>query len=369
MNYKLCVPCLFGLEAIVAGELKRMGMPNVVTENGRVEFDGDDAEIARANLWLRSGERVMIEMASFGAATFDELFEGVKAAPWERYISKDGCFPVKGHSLDSKLSSVPACQSIIKKATVERLRAAYGVEVFEESAEKYQIKFIIHKDIARVYLDTSGAGLHKRGYRPESNTAPLRETLAAAIVDLTRFRAGMELTDPFCGSGTLVIEAALKGMNAAPGMYRRFAAERWPFVSKKVWEDERERACSMLRADKFIVYGADIDPACIGICEENARRAHVGALTRFKVADAVARRDYSGIVACNPPYGERMEDAAAAGRIYRDFGRCFTGFGQTNAYILSSHDDFERQFGHTAAKKRKLYNGMIKCSLFMYFET
>jgi len=368
MEIKLSAPCLFGLESLVSDELKRLKAENVRAENGRVLFSGGEELIARANINLACAERVQILVGEFEAETFDELFEGTKALPWENFIPRDGAFPVKGHSLNSKLFSVPDCQAIIKKAVVERLKSKYKISWFEETGPKYQISFIIMKDNVSLYLDTSGAGLHKRGYRPVGNAAPLRETLAAAMVRLARYRGREEFCDPFCGSGTIVIEAALAAKNRAPGLSRRFEAENWPLVPESVWEAEREAARAREFSGQYRIWGGDIDKKSVEIAKANAQRAGVADLVSFEVADA---RDFSrgtsgGIIVTNPPYGERLMEKKEAEELYRAFGKAFNTLDKWRLYILSSHTEFELHFGKTADKKRKLYNGMIKCDLFMY---
>jgi len=369
MDLSFCVPCLFGLEGLCADELKRLGAGDVRAENGRVMFSGEQRDIARANINLRTGERVLLIVGETRADSFDELFEGVKAMPWERYIPVGGAFPVKGHSLGSKLHSIPDCQRITKKAVVERLKAKHKVEVLDETGEKYQIQFAIMNDVAALYIDTSGAGLHKRGYRPVGNAAPLRETLAAAIVKLSRYRGREPVCDPFCGSGTIAIEAALAALNRAPGLNRDFAAHKWVWLDSKIWHDAIEEAKSREFSGSYDIWGGDIDPKSISISMENARRAGVSDHTRFETADAANfLRDLSGgIIMTNPPYGERIMLHSEAEEIYRKFGEAVKKLENWKAYVLSSHTEFERMFGKSAVKKRKLYNGMIKCDLYMYF--
>lgn len=367
MDLQLCVPCLLGLEGIVSDELKRMGMKEVRAENGRVLFRGGLREIAKANICLRSGERVLIELGSFKAATFEELFQGVTAIEWNEFIPVNGAFPVKGHCLDSALMSVPSCQSIIKKAAAEKLKKSCGRQWMEESGAKYQIQFTIMKDQVSIYLDTTGPGLYKRGYRQKGNAAPLRETLAAAIVSLARYRGRELFADPFCGSGTIAIEAALRARNRAPGINRLFDACKWNFPSK-IWDDARSEARAGEFSGFYEIWASDIDPESIAIAEGNAKRAGVLTDIRFKVADAAefsADRE-GGIMATNPPYGQRIMDKQQAELIYRKFGVAASSLENWNLYILSSHTEFERSFGKSADKKRKLYNGMIKCDLFMY---
>jgi len=369
MDFLFCVPCLFGLESLCADELKRLNMDGVRTENGRVMFSGSDADLARANINLRTGERVLLVIGETRADSFDALFEGVRAMPWERYIPVDGEFPVKGHSLGSKLHSVPDCQRIVKKSVVERLKSKYKVEWLKETNAKYQIQFAIMNDVATLYIDTSGAGLHKRGYRPTGNAAPLRETLAAAIVKLSRYRGREAVCDPFCGSGTIPIEAALAAVNRAPGLCRGFQAQKWSWLGKNVWDDAVAEAKGREYRGEYDIWGGDIDPNSIEAARANAKRAGVSEHVRFETADALEfRRDApGGIIMTNPPYGERVMLHSEAERIYHRFGAAAKNLDGWKMYILSSHTEFERAFGKTAVKKRKLYNGMIKCDLFMYY--
>ena len=370
MIYRLCVPCLLGLEGPICDELRRLDMQNVAAENGRVYFDGDEQCIAKANICLRIGERILIEVGKFQAKTFDELFEKTKALPWDQFVPKDGAFPVKGDSLNSTLFSVSDCQKIIKKAIVEKLKQKYHIEWFSETAAVYQIQFLIMKDIVSVCIDTSGEGLHKRGYRPAHNAAPLKETMAAALVTLSRYRGKEDFCDPFCGSGTIPIEAALIAKNRAPGLNREFSSSRWPAINESIWKDAREEARSREFSGPYHIIGADIDPGAIAIAKENARRAGVDDIIRFEIADATAfsRKTERGIIVTNPPYGERIMEKQEAERLYSEFGKAYRNSENWKLYLLSSHTEFERTFGLTADKKRKLYNGMIKCDLFMYFK-
>ena len=369
MDFLMCVPSLFGLEGLISDELKRMDMKDVRAENGRVLFTGTKTDIARANINLRTGERVLLVAGETRAESFDQLYEGVKAMPWEKYIPMDGAFPVKGHALDSKLHSVPDCQSIVKKAIVDRLKTKYKVEWFKETGAKYQVQFAIMRDVASLYIDTSGAGLHKRGYRPVGNAAPLRETLAAALVKLSRYRGREEVCDPFCGSGTIPIEAALAALNRAPGINRRFAAQDWIWLDKPVWTGAVQEARDKEYRGTYTIWGGDIDPDSIRIASENAKRAGVSEHIRFEIAEATdfTRATPGGIIITNPPYGERVMEHQEAERIYRQFGAAVKSLDGWKMYILSSHTEFERTFGKMAVKKRKLYNGMIKCDLFMYY--
>ena len=368
MDYKLCVPCLLGLEGPIADELRRLKMRDVAAENGRVYFTGNEEEVARANVNLRIGERVLIELGQFDAFSFDQLFEGTKALPWEMLIPKDGAFPVKGYSLNSKLFSVSDCQKIIKKAIVERLKKVYRIEWFAETGPLYQVQFSIMKDRASLCIDTSGFGLHKRGYRPAHNAAPLKETMAAAMVSLSRYRGREDFADPFCGSGTIAIEAALIAKNRAPGLRRDFTAMDWPGFDKLMWARVRDEARAKEFSGDYRIFASDIDPHAIEIARENALRAGVADIVKFEVADALNfdRRTERGIIVTNPPYGERIMERREAEGLYAGFGKAYFATENWKLYLLSSHTEFERTFGKTADKKRKLYNGMIKCDLFMY---
>ena len=366
---KLAVPTLFGLEGLTADELRRLGLEEVRADNGRVTALGTPADVARLNLNLRTGERVLIELGCCLAGDFDALFEGTRALPWEQFIPLNGAFPVKGHSLNSALHAIPACQSIVKKAVAARLGQKYGLETLPENGPVYQIQFSIMKDMATLMLDTSGAGLHKRGYRAVGVTAPLRETLAAALVLLSRYRGRDPFCDPFCGSGTIAIEAALIAKNRAPGLERSFSAQRWACVPAQAWMDAADEAMDREFDGAYEIWGGDIDPKAVAIARDNAVKAGVEDLIRFEVADARAFRREApyGRVVTNPPYGERIMEKREAEELYRAFGKAYRGLppGWSLA-LLSSHTEFERTFGRTADKKRKLYNGMIKCDLFLY---
>ena len=365
---ELCAPCLFGLEGPLGNELRHMGMQNVRPENGRVRFSGTEADIARANLRSRFGERILIELGRFPADTFDRLFEGVKALPWEQFIPKNGAFPVKGYSLESKLHSVPDCQKIVKKAVVERLKQRYRVNWFAEDGATYQIQFALMHDTAVLYLDTTGVGLHKRGYRPAHVAAPLRETLAAAMVDIAGYRGRGDFCDPFCGSGTIAIEAALAAKNRAPGLLRTFSAQQWDCLDPAIWTSAREEAQAKEFLGDYHIFASDIDPHAVAIARENARRAGMEGPSSFSVADAAQcdRVTDRRVIVTNPPYGERLMEKREAEALYRAFGAAYAKTEHWQLYLLSSHTEFERAFGRPADKKRKLYNGMIKCDLFQF---
>ena len=366
---QLAIPTLFGLEGICADELRRLGLPGVRAENGRVLCGAAPADIARVNLNLRTGERVLLVLGSFRADTFDALFEGVRALPWENFIPREGAFPVKGHALNSVLHAVPACQSIVKKAVAARLGTHYGLETLPENGALYQIQFSIMKDTATLMLDTSGAGLHKRGYRAVGVEAPLRETLAAALVTLSRYRGKDPLRDPFCGSGTIPIEAALIAKDRAPGLDRSFSAQKWKSMDSKLWLDAADEAMDKEFHGTYDIWGGDIDPAAVELARHNAELAGVEDCIRFEVADAgkFHRDSEYGQLVTNPPYGERLLEKKEAEELYRAFGAAMrTMPPKWRILVLSSHTEFERCFGRPADKKRKLYNGMLKCDVFQY---
>ena len=363
------IPTLLGVEGLTANELRRMNMEGVRVENGRVFCQGGPQDIARLNLQLRTGERVLILLGTFPAQTFEYLFQGTRALPWDNFIPKDGAFPVKGFSLNSALHSIPACQSIVKKAVATRLGQVYHQETLPENGALYQIQFSIMKDVASLMLDTSGAGLYKRGYRAVGVAAPLRETLAAAMVLLSGYRGKDPFCDPFCGSGTIAIEAALIAKNRAPGLNRTFAAQKWAWLPSQVWVDGAGEAMDLEFDGEYDIRGGDIDPSAVQIAQDNAVKADVEDLVHFEVADArsFSRQEPYGRIVTNPPYGERLMEKQEAEGLYRDFGRAAEGLPSGwRINLLSSHTEFERTFGRKADKKRKLYNGMIKCDLFQY---
>ena len=368
MRLTLCAPCLFGLEGPLGNELRHMDMENVAPENGRVYFTGDESAVARANIRSRFAERVLIVLGRFPAHSFDELFEGVRALPWEDFIPSDGAFPVKGWALESALHSVPDCQKIVKKAVVERLRSVYGLSWFSEEGEIFPIQFAIMKNEAALYIDTSGTGLHKRGYRPAQVAAPLRETLAAAIVDIARYRGRGDFCDPFCGSGTIAIEAALAALNRAPGSRREFAAEAWRCLPRSIWQAERSNARSREYSGDYHIFASDIDPRAVALARENARRAGVEKYIEFSVADArdFSRQTENGTLCTNPPYGERLLEKEAAAELMRAFGKTVRKTENWKTYVISSLENFENVYGKRADKRRRLYNGMIPCQLYMY---
>ena len=371
MTYTYVATCLFGLEKFVGEEIDALGYKRIETIDGRVTFEGGIDAIAKCNMWLRCAERVYIKMGEFNAATFTELFDGTKALPWESWIGRDDAFPVKGHSVRSALTSIPDCQSIVKKAIASRLTEEYGVTWFCEEGVKYQIDFFIMNDKATLMIDTSGAPLYKRGYRLESGGAPLRETLACAMAKISRPREEILFWDPFCGSGTIPIEAALLMTNTAPGSFRSFAAEDFYDIDVRVWQNAREEAKSLQKLDTgFQAYASDIDPKMIEITNANLKRAGMEKHVKTFVKDAltVAAGGMKGSIICNPPYGERLMTPFQARKLYGDMGKTFSRLTNWQIYILTSADGFEHAYGRKADKIRKLYNGMLKCNLYQYYK-
>ena len=366
---ELIVPTLFGLEGPCGNELRRLGLEGVRGENGRVRCTAGPGDIPRLNLNLRTGERVLLAVGEYDAPDFDALFEGCRALPWERFVPKDGAFPVKGYSLNSQLHAVPACQAVLKKAAAARLGEKYGLETLPETGALYQIQFSILHDHVTLMLDTTGPGLHKRGYRAVGVAAPLRETLAAAMVLLSRYRGKGPFCDPFCGSGTIPIEAALIAKNRAPGLDRSFSAQKWRWLDSGLWLEAAGEAMDKEYHGAYDIWGGDIDPKAVAIARSNGEKAGVADTVRFSVADAAAfhREEPHGRIVTNPPYGERILEKKEAEGLYRAFGQAVRGLpAGWEVSVLSSHTEFERTFGRTADKKRKLYNGMLKCDLFSY---
>ncbi len=360
----------FGLEAVVAREVRELGYREVTVENGRVTFAAGPEAICRANLWIRSADRVLLRMGEFSAHTFDELFEQTRALPWADWITEDAEFPVLGKSINSKLFSVPDCQAIVKKAVVEKLKEKYRKVWFEETGPRHRLEVALVRDIATLTIDTSGAGLHKRGYRKLGSDAPLRETLAAAMIMISRWHPGKVLIDPFCGSGTIPIEAALIGLDIAPGLHREFDAEKWAAVPALAWQRAREEARDRVIRDlKLKVHGFDIDGEVLSLARHHARRAGVEDAVTFQagaVSGLRSRYKY-GCIICNPPYGVRLGEKYGVERLYREMGAVFSHLDTWSYYVLTAHPGFERLFGRRADKKRKVYNGRIQCNFYQFF--
>lgn len=368
-KYEIIIPTIFGLEAFVSREIRGMGYETSAVEDGKVSFFGDARAVCRANIGIRTGERVLIKVAEFSAVTFDELFEGTKNIDWSQWIGKKSGFPVKGYSLKSTLASVRDCQAIIKKAVADSLSGAYGVEWLEESEEVYQIQFSIFKDKVTLMIDTSGENLHKRGYRAKSNLAPLKETIAAAMVMMSHWKYEYPLADPLCGSGTIPIEAAMIKRNIAPGLTRNFAGESFSWIPSSLWKEVREEAKDMIKNVPLNIYAADVDPETVELARKNAVIAGVGDAVVPVVGNVKEffRNDSYGTVICNPPYGERLGDKKECEALYRAMGKQFKALDKWSYYVITSNEDFEESFGMKASKKRKMYNGMLKCNIYQYF--
>lgn len=364
-------PCLFGLEAVLKQEIKDLGYEVLEVEDGRVIFEGDAMAICRSNLWLRTAERVMIEVARFKATSFDELFTKIEDQEWERYIPVDGKFWVsKASSIKSKLFSSRDIQSIVKKAMVSRMNLAYGIERFKEDGASYPVRIFIKKDMVSVALDTSMEALHRRGYRIHTGKAPMSETLAAALVLLSVWKKERPFVDPFCGSGTLAIEAAMIGADLAPGLNRSFAAEGWKnLIPRKLWMEAVDEANERFDEDADLnIQGYDIDGKVLATARENAENAGVDQFIHFQrrdVKDLTHKRHY-GVIVTNPPYGERLNDKSEIQVLYRTMGEVFTRLDDWSYYIITSVENFEQLFGKKANKKRKLYNGMLKTDYYQY---
>ena len=368
-KFEIAVSCLFGLESFVSRELKRLGCENITVTDGRVCFSGGWCDVIRANISLRCAERVMIKIADFKATSFEELYEGTKSAPWSRFLPRDAVFPVIGYSLKSQLASVPDCQSVIKKAACDSLSKSYGISWFPEDGAMYKIRFSILKDTVTIMLDTSGEGLHKRGYRKNSNAAPLKETIAAAMVMMSYWHFEEELADPFCGSGTIPIEAAMFKRSIAPGLSRSFAFEGFACIEAKQVELIRSEERSKIRNTPLMITASDIDPACVELTRENARIAGVGDAICVSCKDALdfASENPCGSIICNPPYGERLGEISECEKLYSKLGQTFSKLDRWSYYILAADEEFEKHFQKRADRRRKLYNGMIKCNVYQYF--
>lgn len=369
MEYTLIATATFGLESIVAKELEDLGYDELEVENGKVTFKGDETDIALCNIWLRTADRVLIRMGEFKAESFEELFQGTKAVEWGEFIPEDGKMHVVGKSIKSKLFSVPDCQSIVKKAVVEKMKEHYRRDWFEEDGPVYKIEVALLKDIATLTIDTSGAGLHKRGYRELAGEAPLKETLAAALVLLSRWEPSRILADPFCGSGTIAIEAALIGKNIAPGLNRSFVSESWPLIPKDIWDEAREFARKRISKEDFRILASDIDGNILRTAKENAAKAGVSDLIAFQklpMQEFSSKKKY-GCIICNPPYGERLGELKEVECLYKEMGKVFGELDEWSFFILTSHPEFQKLYGRKATKNRKLFNGRIQCYYYQYF--
>lgn len=368
-QWDIIATATFGLEAVVARELRALGYKDIEVENSRVIFKGTAEDICRTNLWLRSADRVLIRIGEFKALSFDELFEKTRALPWEDLLPEDAEFPVQGKSVKSQLFSVSDCQAIVKKAIVERLKQKYDRSWFEETGPRYVLEVGILKDIVTLTIDTSGAGLHKRGYRQLASRAPLKETLASALVGLSYWNTERQLIDPFCGSGTIPIEAAMRGLNIAPGLNREFDAERWPQIPRKLWEEARNQARDEIKKEDFRILGYDIDSRVLGIARHNARLAGVEEYVDFhklSFSEFSSKVKY-GCIICNPPYGERLGERREVQDLYREMGKKFKDMDTWSIYVLTADEEFERFYGRKANRKRKLYNGRIKVDYYQYY--
>ncbi|MFZ7102033.1 MAG: THUMP domain-containing class I SAM-dependent RNA methyltransferase [Peptococcaceae bacterium] len=366
----LIATAAFGLEAVVANEVKQLGYTDAEVENGKVTFNGELQDIVKTNLWLRTADRIRLKMGEFQAASFEELFEQTKSLPWADWIPRDGTFPVEGKSIKSRLFSVSDCQAIVKKAVVESLKKSYHMEWFPEKGPVYKIEVALLKDTATLTIDTSGPGLHKRGYRDWIGTAPLKETLAAALIQLSYWNPDRILADPLCGSGTIPIEAALIGMNIAPGMNRTFACEEWPVIPRQIWRDARAETHDLAQYDKKLhIIGTDLDEEILKVARRNAAEAGVEEQIHFQkmpLAQWRSSKKY-GVIICNPPYGERLSDRREVENLYREMGKVFKEYDTWSYYIITSYKDFEKLFGRKASKRRKLYNGNIETQYYQYF--
>ncbi|MDO3652351.1 THUMP domain-containing class I SAM-dependent RNA methyltransferase [Bacillus subtilis] len=370
-KYTLIATAPMGIEAVVAKEVRDLGYECKV-DNGKVIFEGDALAICRANLWLRTADRIKVQVASFKAKTFDELFEKTKAINWRSFIPENGKFPVIGKSVKSTLASVPDCQRIVKKAIVEKLKLQSGKanDWIEETGAEYKVEISLLKDQALITLDSSGTGLHKRGYRVDQGGAPIKETLAAALVQLTNWTPDRPFVDPFCGSGTIAIEAALIGQNIAPGFNRDFVSEDWEWIGKDLWNKARLEVEEKANYDQpLTIFASDIDHRMVQIAKENAEEAGLGDLIQFKqmqVKDFTTNLEF-GVIVGNPPYGERLGEKKAVEQMYKEMGKAFEPLDTWSVYMLTSNENFEEAYGRKATKKRKLFNGFIKTDYYQYW--
>lgn len=377
MKIELIATSTFGLESIVARELTELGYENLHVENGKVIFAGDLSDICKTNLWLRTADRILVNVGQFEALTFEELFEQTKALPWEHWLPENAEFPVDGKSVKSKLFSISDCQAIVKKAIVEKLKTVYKVDWFPENGPKFKIEVALLKDIATLTIDTTGPGLHKRGYRKLVTMAPIKETLAAAMINLSRWKKDRAFIDPMCGSGTIPIEAALIARNIAPGLDRSFVSEDWPIIKAGLWNQARVDAKKKIDFDtKLQIIGSDMDPEAISIARHHAQLAGVEEDIHFQRLSLkeVSTKNKYGYLVCNPPYGERLNERPYVESLYKDFGVLFKkldtwSFNIITSYQITTYKDFEKLFGKSADKRRKLYNGRLECQFYQFFGT
>lgn len=367
---ELIATSAFGIESIVARELKNLGYDETKVENGKVTFSADELGICRTNLWLRSSERVLLKMGEFTATTFEELFQQTKALPWENWLPIDAEFPVEGKSIKSKLFSVSDCQAIVKKAIVERLKEVYGISWFQETGARYKVEVALLKDVVTLTIDTSGPGLHKRGYRRLAGQAPLKETLAAAMIQLSYWKADRALIDPFCGTGTIPIEAAMIAQNRAPGLKREFISEKWNNIPEKTWQQAREEAHDLYHPDLDLhIYGSDIDPSALQLARAHAEDAGLTDKIFFQkltVAEVRSRYQYGHLIT-NPPYGERLGELEDVKKLYQDLGHIFKTLPTWSLHVITSIKKPEDLIERPWDKSRKLYNGRIECHYFQFF--
>jgi putative N6-adenine-specific DNA methylase len=369
LEYTIIATAAFGLESIVVRELKKLGYENLAVENGRISFTGDERDVARCNIWLRTADRVLIEVARFNTIDFEDLFQGTLKVPWENIVPNDGKMHITGKTVRSKLFSLSACQSVVKKAVIEAMKRKYGPSEFPETGPVYKIEVSLINDVASLTIDTTGPGLHKRGYRQDAGEAPLRETLAAGIVLLSGWKPDRVLADPLCGSGTIAIEAALIGKNIAPGLKRSFVSETWWQIPEPIWSSVREEAREQINDISFQILASDIDALVLRKARGNAERAGVSDLIAFQklsVDEFRSRKNY-GYIICNPPYGERLSETNEVEELYRTMGQTFSQLDRWSFFILTAHSGFQQSFGKKATRNRKLYNGMIQCYLYEYF--
>jgi putative N6-adenine-specific DNA methylase len=370
-QYNLTATTTFGMEGIVKEEVKDLGFDDIDVSNGKVEFQGNEKDICRANLWLRSAERVQIKVGEFSATDFDQLYEKTKDLPWDWFLTKNAHFPVSGKSVKSQLHHVPTCQSIVKKAVVDSLKERYNTDWFDEEGSTYQIEVALYKDTATLTLDTSGQGLHKRGYRELSSSAPLQETIASGMINLSKWDPDRILIDPFCGSGTIPIEAAMRAKNIPPGLHREFAFENWHFIKDKDWQEVKEEARSQIKDDvePRLIAGYDKEEDLVSMSIYHAKKAGVSDIIHFQQQDF---KDFStsrkyGYVITNPPYGLRLSDKSQVEKLYKLMGKKLLPLDTWSIYVLTAHEEFEKLFGKEASKRRKLYNGGIKVDYYQYY--